>query len=330
MPYQEAGCATLSFYDAEGERLDTRYLGRMPEPKKATLKTMLSAELDAALGRRPDLCVVKVADGARDNWSYLDALAPQGTSVVDFYHGAEQLKAALDAGYPTPALIEKRSDRRVLVNNCRFEFKIASHQMIRTQNSKHGNLIYVTSLTERQRIVRLLVREVQVGKDAITICHSIPIESAPPNGSGPSRNEPREPASGHGALLVPRCRQVIEQHIEARLEQHLPALAKKREEGAFVGQQLVQASVQGVIGQHANRTAQQVAHGAMCIPVAMQTPFTAGVDELIAHLRVQDLEPLRALPTRGQSVTPKPVELQLLPQRERQPTRAPLTRMMEP
>ena len=97
--YQEAGCATLSFYDAEGERLDTRYLGRMPEPKKATLKTMLSAELDAALGRRPDLCVVKVADGARDNWSYLDALAPQGTSVVDFYHGAEQLKAALDAGY---------------------------------------------------------------------------------------------------------------------------------------------------------------------------------------------------------------------------------------
>ena len=60
---------------------------------------MLSAELDAALGRRPDLCVVKVADGARDNWSYLDALAPQGTSVVDFYHGAEQLKAALDAGY---------------------------------------------------------------------------------------------------------------------------------------------------------------------------------------------------------------------------------------
>ena len=27
--YQEAGCATLSFYDAEGERLDTRYLGRI-------------------------------------------------------------------------------------------------------------------------------------------------------------------------------------------------------------------------------------------------------------------------------------------------------------
>lgn len=97
--YQEAGCATLSFYDAEGERLDTLSLARMPEAKKATLKTMLSAELDTVLGRRPDLEVVTVADGAHDNWRYLDALAPDATAVVDFYHAAEQLKSALDARY---------------------------------------------------------------------------------------------------------------------------------------------------------------------------------------------------------------------------------------
>ena len=97
--YQEASCATLSFYDAEGERLDTLSLARMPEPKKATLKTMLSAELDTVLGRRPELQVVTVADGAHDNWRYLDVLAPKATAVVDFYHAAEQLKSALDARY---------------------------------------------------------------------------------------------------------------------------------------------------------------------------------------------------------------------------------------
>ena len=97
--YREAGCATLSFYDAEGERLDTLSIARMPEPKKATLKTMLSAELDIALGKRPDLHVVNVADGAHANWRYLDALAPEATAVVDFYHAAEQLKAALDTCY---------------------------------------------------------------------------------------------------------------------------------------------------------------------------------------------------------------------------------------
>ena len=79
------------------------------------------------------------------------------------------------------------------------------------------------SLAERQRIVRLLVREVQVGKETVTICHSIPIESAPPDASGPSRNEPSEKASGHGALLVPRCRQVVKRDRGVQVEQvHRP------------------------------------------------------------------------------------------------------------
>ena len=97
--FQEASCATLSFYDVEGERLATIRLGRMPEPKKATLKSMLAAEVHAIVAQRPQLTVVKVADGARDNWSYLDALVAEGAVVVDFYHAAEQLKAALDAAY---------------------------------------------------------------------------------------------------------------------------------------------------------------------------------------------------------------------------------------
>ena len=100
--YREVGCGTVSCYDSEGERLSTLRCGRMPEAKKETLKGMLSAEVDAALEQRPDLTVVKLADGARDNWSYLGQLAPQAESsdeLVDFFHAAEQLKAATDAAY---------------------------------------------------------------------------------------------------------------------------------------------------------------------------------------------------------------------------------------
>jgi hypothetical protein len=97
--HAEAGCATLSFFDRKGDRLSTIRLGRMPESKKATLKTMLSAEVRWALKRRPKLKLFAVADGARDNWEYFDEEYPQATPVVDFYHASERLKAAVDAAY---------------------------------------------------------------------------------------------------------------------------------------------------------------------------------------------------------------------------------------
>jgi hypothetical protein len=69
--HQEVGCATLTLYEQSGIRLRTTRLSRMPESKKKTLKTMMKAELNALRVKRPDLKVVKIADGARDNWTFL-------------------------------------------------------------------------------------------------------------------------------------------------------------------------------------------------------------------------------------------------------------------
>jgi hypothetical protein len=100
--YREVGCAALSFYDAAGERLSTLRWARMPEAKKATLCGQIEAEVFSILGSRPDLRVVKLADGAASNWEFLDGLALPGTktwSLVDFFHAREHLKRALDAAY---------------------------------------------------------------------------------------------------------------------------------------------------------------------------------------------------------------------------------------
>jgi hypothetical protein len=77
----------------------------MPEAKKATLKSTLATEVRAALAQRPTLTVVKLADGAPDNWTFLATLAPEGHEVVDFFHAAEQLQSAFEAahGDHTPA-----------------------------------------------------------------------------------------------------------------------------------------------------------------------------------------------------------------------------------
>ena len=97
--YQEVGCATLSYYDRAGQRLLTRRMARMPQAHKTTLKTQLTAEVMQALVERPHLKVVKVADGAADNWTYLSETLPFGHEVLDFYHAAEHLGDALAAAY---------------------------------------------------------------------------------------------------------------------------------------------------------------------------------------------------------------------------------------
>jgi hypothetical protein len=87
--YREVGCGTVSLYDAKGERLRTVRFARMPEPKKGVLKRQLAAEVEHALKQYPHVPLVKVADGARDNWTFLSKELPEGIEVVDFYHAAE-------------------------------------------------------------------------------------------------------------------------------------------------------------------------------------------------------------------------------------------------
>ena len=109
--YREVGCATLSFHDSAGERLQTIYQARMPEPKKATLHRQLEADLQQVHTLRPDVQRVYLADGAAPNWSLAaaleatvrDAAAAAGVpyrpavEVVDFFHACEHLKRGLDA-----------------------------------------------------------------------------------------------------------------------------------------------------------------------------------------------------------------------------------------
>ena len=71
----------------------------MPESKKVTLKTMVAAEVDAVLSQRPDLEVVKLADGAKDNWTFLTRAQPDGVELIDFYQAAEQLNDAFDTAH---------------------------------------------------------------------------------------------------------------------------------------------------------------------------------------------------------------------------------------
>ena len=185
------------------------------------------------------------------------------------------------------------------------------------------------SIVERQRVVRLLVREVRIGKDSVTICHSIPLTDLPPTGSQTARGILAAAATRRGGLLVPRCGQIVKQHIEAGVEQRFPAFPQKREQRTLVRQQLVQAAIQHIVGDDPHRTAQQVPHRAVLVPVPVQAPLAARINQLVAHLRLQDVQPARALPAHRQPRTPEPIQLQSIPKRQCQPASPPLARALQ-
>ena len=99
--YREASCAAINFYDAEGERLKTVRFGRMPEEGKKTLKNLIRQTMNTIVSKQPDINIIKIADGAVDNWRFLsEQLLPGiGTEVLDYFHASDHLNDAFESAY---------------------------------------------------------------------------------------------------------------------------------------------------------------------------------------------------------------------------------------
>jgi hypothetical protein len=116
--HREAAAGTVALYDADGNRLHTVYLARMPESKKATLHEQLLGELRWMLTRYPTAQVVALADGARENWRIVQgieaALNITAIHVTDYYHAAHHLEEGLRAAGLSPDVIRAWKRRLLL------------------------------------------------------------------------------------------------------------------------------------------------------------------------------------------------------------------------
>ena len=89
--WRHATAATVSTYDAEGNRLDTVYIGRMPEKGKGQAKRLLEKEVEPITKKHQFTYIVCIADGARDLWLFFRKKYPNAIHVVDFFHVCEHL-----------------------------------------------------------------------------------------------------------------------------------------------------------------------------------------------------------------------------------------------
>lgn len=87
--YRETMCGTLSLYAANGERLHTVYTACAPEHGKDLFNSVLDMEISRIKASFPSVTYVGLADGAKDNWTYL---APHvQVEILDFYHVTQYL-----------------------------------------------------------------------------------------------------------------------------------------------------------------------------------------------------------------------------------------------
>lgn len=90
--YRETMCGTISFYNASGERLHTIYSACAPQYGKKTFERMLNREIEQVKAKFTNVTYIGLADGAKDNWTYLSKHAQ--VEILDFYHVSEYLTKA--------------------------------------------------------------------------------------------------------------------------------------------------------------------------------------------------------------------------------------------
>ena len=93
--WREAMCGSIAFYDDQSERLHTIYCSATPEYGKEKFKAKFSREIGRVKERFPDVLYIGLADGAKDNWTFLKKYT--GKLLLDFYHAREYISKAASA-----------------------------------------------------------------------------------------------------------------------------------------------------------------------------------------------------------------------------------------
>ncbi len=89
--WRQATAGTISTYNKDGERLNTTYIGRMPEKSKVKIKRALVNEAESIMTKQKFKQIVCIADGATENWIYFRKKFPNALHITDFFHVAEHL-----------------------------------------------------------------------------------------------------------------------------------------------------------------------------------------------------------------------------------------------
>ena len=106
--YRQAMVGTIALFDEEGERQFTLYTAAAPEYGKKTFLHRLDNEVSKMKEQYPQAHFVGLADGARDNWDFLEPRTD--TQIIDFYHVTEYVNKASESMFPGKKNLTKKQE----------------------------------------------------------------------------------------------------------------------------------------------------------------------------------------------------------------------------
>ncbi len=173
------------------------------------------------------------------------------------------------------------------------------------------------SLAERQRVIRLLIREVRIGKKSVTICHSIPVSGVSPAGSDRYGGGSALMAPDQGALLIPRCGKVVKDDRFIEREQLSLACCQLGFDCHPMLIQLIRDPVERILGHTPHATGHQLSKRRACKP-ANRAQLATWRQQSAHHLDLGQ----PALPRREPAALQDLVAAQMLPEHVRDVLRA--------
>ncbi|MFN7376660.1 MAG: ISKra4 family transposase [Pseudanabaena sp.] len=108
--WRQAMAGTISLYDPKGKRCHTTYIAAAPEHGKETFKKRLKHEMDHVFGLYPNARRIGIADGAADNWEFLEKHTTKQT--LDFYHATEYVADVANCLFYSDELRQKWVENR--------------------------------------------------------------------------------------------------------------------------------------------------------------------------------------------------------------------------
>lgn len=113
--WREAMAGTIALYNYKGERMHTIYTASNPEYGKETFIKKFENEIARIKAKYPKAEYVGVADGARDNWPFLNKHTDR--QVIDFYHATEYL------GRSSKIIFKDEIDRKEWIDDACHKLK---------------------------------------------------------------------------------------------------------------------------------------------------------------------------------------------------------------